>query len=322
MERIFDQIVSACIAAEDAEKLALLYHEVYGIGPWKIYEFDDYKSAVCTALNVAFELIEPKEGTPMHEFLVRRVGSAVLGLGMSLKKDYQETKAFLKEKGAALFEYEKGTPEMFAFADTYNDLGMWVKLGTKEAIVYDGLEHAKTIPEDASAPKVRRYAKVGHFCLSAEPVMKYVKRYNDEYGFGPWIIVDLNEGPITDRRVHGKLIPHKTVATNCFMCDVNFEINGGTDANSSYSEFVRKNGPGIHHVMMELCCDPKEYLEFLTKERGFEILQSGTMKTSGESFYYVGSEKELGFNLETFSKFPDPSDPPEYGPPLLGTYGE
>lgn len=322
MKRIFDQIIQAGIVTADCQKSAALFHDVYGIGPWKFYDLDDYMSAVCTALNVQFELIQPEKDGPMTELLEKRGEAAVFDLGFSAAEDYDGAKEFLISKGAEIREYVFSDSAKTAFFDTYSDLGMSVKLSSDDSFAYPEDKMCGCYPQDMSCPSVKIYSRVGHFCLAADPVMDYVKKYNDEYAFGPWIIVDLNEGPIIDRKVHGELRPHRTVATNCFMCDVNFEINGDEDGNSSYGEFVRKNGAGIHHVMMELCCDPGDYLDFLTKERGFEVLQQGTMKTSGDSYYYVGSSKELGFNLETFSKFPDPSDPPEFGPPLLGTYPE
>ena len=331
MQQIFDQIVQLGIVVESAEAYAALMHDVYGVGPWQFYTFDGYRTAVCNALDLQIEAIEPTGDNRFSAFLKRRGTTAVYDIHYTLTGAYADTCALLRGKGHDLLEQTYPDGSAFSFCDTYEPLGVCLKiseakdfdpraLGPRDP-AYPGGVPEKWYPADGAAPTVPcPFAAFGHICVTTAHALDSMKIYNDEYGIGPWIIVDLNEGPIVDRRVRGKLVPHVTTATNCFMSRINVEINGGEDENSGYSQFVRRFGPGVHHIMMLPAWPEKEYLDFLTRKRGFEIEQSGTMKASGESYYYIDSIAELGADLETFSKFPSPADPPEFGPPLLGTY--
>jgi methylmalonyl-CoA/ethylmalonyl-CoA epimerase len=72
--------------------------------------------------------------------------------------------------------------------------------------------------------------------------------------------------------------------------DVNLELLEGTDPGSPVASFIRKRGPGIHHICYEVE-DLKATLERLGNE-GFEILGSGDeigVEGSPVAFVHPGS---------------------------------
>lgn len=334
-EKLLDQIVQLNIVTDDLMRTVGIYCDKYGMGPWQIHEFRGYKSAVCNALNVQFELICPTEENMFSHFLrEHNLQTALYGIQCSYEGTYEDAVAFFTKKGAAVLETEYPDGSHAVFCDTGKDLAMVVKLSENKNFHpdrltigdagYPGAKIMETYPVDAyiteNNPKKCFWSRVGHLCISTPDAMEFVKRYCDEYGIGPWIFVDLNEPVIKNRKFRGKEEKHHVVASNCFMFDINIEINVGDEGKSSYSAFVKEHGNGFHHVMFETGKKPEEYLGFLTDKCGNAVDYTGKMAATDSSFYYIDTLQDLGFMVETFAKFPSPNDPPEAGPPLVGTY--
>ena len=332
-----DQIVQLNIVTDDLMRTLKVYCDKYGLGPWQMYEFQEYKSAVCNALNVQFELICPTKENQFSRFLQEhKQRTALYGIQCSYDGTYDDAVTFFKKRDAEVLETIYPDGSRAGFCDAGKDLAMAVKLSENKDFHpekltvldpgYPGANIKETYPEDVKAyiagGNLEKcfWSRVGHLCVSTPDAMKFVKKYNDEYGIGPWIFVDLNEPIIKERKFRNKEEDHSVVASNCFMFDINIEINVGDKGKSSYSEFVKEHGNGFHHVMFETCKGSAEYLEFLTKKCGNPVDYTGTMASSGSPFYYVDTLEDLGFMIETFAKFPSPEDPPEWGPPLIGTY--
>lgn len=335
MEKLrLSQITQLVVVTDDLLRTIHVYCDKYGLGPWQLYEFEGYKSAVCNLLNVQFELVCPTQGNMFRRFLEKNgLKTALYGIQCSYEGTYEETVAFFKEKGVPVLESEYMDGSRFAICNAGKELAMGIKLlenknfhSNKLGVLdagYPGGVIKETYPEDLSECEMAGkcfWSRVGHLCISTPNAMEFVKKYNDEYGIGPWIFVDLNEPIIQGRKFRGKEEKHHVIASNCFKFDINIEINVGDEGDSSYSAFVAEHGNGFHHVMFETDKDSKEYLRFLTETCGNEVDYTGKMAATGVSFYYVDTLRELGFLIETFEKFPSPADPPEAGPPLVGTY--
>ena len=130
MGRIFDQILQVGFVADDLDAAVKRYHDVYGVGPWQIYELPDYRVAFCNALNVQWKILQPRgeEGVfaaflrghgPIyaHHVMVRRT----VGFGPAIE--------FLKGQGRSIvYENELPTGEKYCYFDTSSDLAMSILL--------------------------------------------------------------------------------------------------------------------------------------------------------------------------------------------------
>lgn len=139
---VFTEITQICSVVEDIFESVKIYNDVYGIGPWRIYEFDSehiinwevhekpekfcFLAALCNSCNIEIELIQPLDNVgPFAEFL-KQHGSGLHHILIKRGNSYEKTMKLLKERdvevlGSAKFASSNMT---FLYPDTTKDLGL------------------------------------------------------------------------------------------------------------------------------------------------------------------------------------------------------
>lgn len=159
------------------------------------------------------------------------------------------------------------------------------------------------------------FTKLKQVCIVVDDLDAYMKRLNDEYGIGPWAVLAFNPEVCQDMIVRGKRVDY---AMNLGLCDalnVQLELIEPLDDKSHYAEFLKKHGPGLHHIAFE----DQGYDQIMSDlaSRGItEILQGG-IDEGGMQFTYMDLTKEIGTIVELFN-------PPEgfIPPPPVRFYPE
>jgi hypothetical protein len=125
----------------------------------------------------------------------------------------------------------------------------------------------------------------------------FIKRY-EECGIGPWKILSFDSSNCKDMMVRGKPASFGMKAALCDMYAVQLEMIEPTDDRSVYWEFLKKHGPGLHHIA---CAAGKSYEETVAvmKNRGNDILTSGS-RIGGKSFGYIDALNDLGIIIELY----------------------
>jgi methylmalonyl-CoA/ethylmalonyl-CoA epimerase len=133
-----------------------------------------------------------------------------------------------------------------------------------------------------------------------------VKKYADEYGIGPWQIMEFNPETVKDMIIRDERVDYAMRLAVCDIGGVQWEIIEPKDDKSIYAEFLKKHGPGLHHVAFGTD-DYDETMRF-AREKGLIVLQAGTW--GGLTYTYLSTQDDLGVIAEIYSGTADDSAPP------------
>lgn len=142
------------------------------------------------------------------------------------------------------------------------------------------------------------FTKLTQVCVVVDDIDAYMKRYNDDYGIGPWIVLNFNKDTVSNMTVRGKRMDYSMKLALCDSLNVQWELVEPTDDNSTYADFLKKHGPGIQHVSF----DTQGYEQAMEDlaARGCKVVQGG-VDSGGMAFSYVDLTKDLGFIVELFN---------------------
>ncbi len=133
--------------------------------------------------------------------------------------------------------------------------------------------------------------------IIVDDIEAYIKRYNDDYGIGPWIVMDFNKNNTSDMMVHGKPLEYSMKLGLCDALNIQLELIQPTDGNSVYAEFLRKNGPGLHHICFETSGSYEDCNAHISAKGNAEIMQKG-LDSGGMEFSYRDLTADLGLVVE------------------------
>jgi len=116
---IFKNVLQVAVVVRDLDEAVKKYADEYGIGPWKIYEFDpktvenmiirekreDYamRIALCNIGNVQWELIEPKDEKSIYAEFLRTCGEGLHHVAFAVD-NYEEAMKFFRAKGHKILQ--------------------------------------------------------------------------------------------------------------------------------------------------------------------------------------------------------------------------
>ncbi|NLD46911.1 MAG: glyoxalase [Clostridiaceae bacterium] len=143
------------------------------------------------------------------------------------------------------------------------------------------------------------FTKLLQICMVVDDLEAYIKRYEEDYGIGPWTVIECNKDNISDMTVMGKKLDFAMRVAVCDFANTQFELLQPTDDNNLFMDFLKKHGPGLHHVAF----DTQGYDQTIEglAARGYEVIQSGVDGT-GLTFSYVDLNKDLGMVVELYKQ--------------------
>jgi hypothetical protein len=159
------------------------------------------------------------------------------------------------------------------------------------------------------------FTKLAQVSIVVDDLMAYVKRWNDDYGIGPWAILDFNPETVQNMIVRGQRVDYSMKLALCDALDVQIELIEPTSDNSIYYEYLQKNGPGLHHVAF----DTQGFGQIRSDlaERGITEIFQGGLDAGGMEFAYMDLTNEIGTIVELFNPPPgfEPLPPVAVYPP-------
>ena len=134
-----------------------------------------------------------------------------------------------------------------------------------------------------------------------------MRSYVDNYGIGPWDIVEFNPGNLKDFHEHGKRVGRSWRLASTMIGRVQWELIEPLDDESVYARFLAEKGEGVHHIALA----PSNFDEAVAAqaERGNELVLSGTF--SGYRVAYLATDRDLGVIAEIFSPPADADATPD-----------
>jgi 4-hydroxyphenylpyruvate dioxygenase-like putative hemolysin len=133
--------------------------------------------------------------------------------------------------------------------------------------------------------------QIAHVVRDLDKAMKY---YWENFGLGPWDVYTFKPGTVRDQYVRGKPSDHVYLIAVTWRGGIQYELMQPVTGRSIYDEFLEKKGEGLHHIKLYYKDCQAELKKF--KEKGIEVIQSG--KIDEDEFYYLDTEKELGYVIE------------------------
>ncbi|MDR3295772.1 MAG: VOC family protein [Clostridiales Family XIII bacterium] len=153
------------------------------------------------------------------------------------------------------------------------------------------------------------FDKIAQVSIVVDDIRAYIRRYNDEYGIGPWKVLHFTPENTRDMVVAGQPEGFAMYLGLCDSLNIQLELIQPLSENGDYAEFLKKHGPGIHHICLG-SADGYEGIQGRLAERGCVDTLLGGMDSGGMAFAYVDLTKELGFIAELVDPPADFVSPP------------
>lgn len=126
-----------------------------------------------------------------------------------------------------------------------------------------------------------------------------VRRYQDDYGIGPWEFARIDLGEANDYREHGEPAERSNRVAMAMVGRVMWELIEPLDEDGIWARFLAEKGEGVHHVAVAT----QNFGEAVAQaERGDGVMLS--CRHSGVDIAYLDTLSDLGVVLEVFSGMP------------------
>jgi methylmalonyl-CoA/ethylmalonyl-CoA epimerase len=131
-----------------------------------------------------------------------------------------------------------------------------------------------------------------------------VRRYEDDYGIGPWRFDRIDLGEANNYREYGEPVERSNRIAIAMVGRVMWELIEPLDEDGIYARFLAEKGEGVHHVAVAT----PDFDETVARaERKDGVMLS--CKHSGIDIAYLDTLRDLGVVLEVFSGFSDDEAP-------------
>ncbi len=301
------------IVVKDAHRSARRYSEIFGIGPWVFIDFaatdvvfqnrgiGDGTSLIRAAManlgKVQIELLQPLYGGGTHAAFLKNRGEGVHHVSFGMVDDHDAAVCALTQKNIHVeMSGLLGGEVRFTYMDTVKDLGTifeFVKppAGDLQSLKPWGIyEHRGHGLINIEGKEIRQIGIV------VEDAEKTAKNYWDMFGVGPWILVDFKPPHVSDAALHGITmfdgIDFHVRAALADLGDMQIELLEPVKGPSTYMEFFKNFGQGVHHVSFGETEDHDEVVSIM-QDNGFDIEMKGVLG-GAVRFTYMATQKELG----------------------------
>ncbi|MBE6009037.1 MAG: glyoxalase [Lachnospiraceae bacterium] len=144
--------------------------------------------------------------------------------------------------------------------------------------------------------------KILQISMVVDDAKRYAKCWNDDYGIGPWTFLHFDETTLDAQRIEGAPAKWGVELALCDALNVQIELIEPLYGDTTYMQFLKEYGPGLHHMAVEPTGGFPAWKEFL-QARGKDhfIVGGNEMGAQGQrQFEYVDLRDELGVILETY----------------------
>ena len=133
-----------------------------------------------------------------------------------------------------------------------------------------------------------------------------VRRYEDDYGIGPWKFAQIDLGEANDYREYGQPAERSNRIAVAMVGRVMWELIEPLDEEGIYARFLAEKGEGVHHVAVATT----DFDETVAQaERENKVMLS--CEYSGIDIAYLDTQRDLGVTIEIFSGTPGAEQEPD-----------
>jgi hypothetical protein len=298
--------------------MAKRYSEIFGIGPWNFIEGKvrdcilhgktlrnidcGLRLALADLGKMQIELIQPMYGPSTHMSFLKEYGEGIHHVSFGTIEDHDQVVSSLNARGIGI--------EMQGLAgdvSTFTYLASQKTLGTILEVVNPIMSKKRgSLPswgtynnpdEGVIDIKGKEIKQLG---IVVEDVEEIAKNYWELLGVGPWTLIDFKPPHLANVSLHGIAI-HDNVdvhikAAIAQFGDMQIELLQPVQGPSTYMEFLKTRGQGIHHVSFDRIEDHDEMISGFNRI-GIETESSGLLGGT-ITFTYMATQKDLGTIFE------------------------
>ncbi|AHY48145.1 Glyoxalase/Bleomycin resistance protein/Dioxygenase superfamily (plasmid) [Rubrobacter radiotolerans] len=126
-----------------------------------------------------------------------------------------------------------------------------------------------------------------------------VRRYEEDYGIGPWTFAQIDLGEANNYREYGRPDERSNRIAVAWVGQVMWELIEPLDEEGIFAHFLSEKGEGIHHVAVGT---PNFYETVAGTERENKLMLS--CEFSGIDIAYLDTQRNLGVTIEIASGMP------------------
>ena len=133
-----------------------------------------------------------------------------------------------------------------------------------------------------------------------------VRRYEDDYGIGPWEFARIDLGDENNYREYGRPVERSNRIAIATVGRVMWELIEPLDEEGIFARFLAERGEGVHHVALATP-DFDETVARAERKDGLML----RCEHSGIDIAYLDTQRDLGVVLEVFSGMPSNGGDPD-----------
>jgi hypothetical protein len=259
--------------------------------------------------KIQFELIQPMHGPSTHMSFLEEKGEGIHHVSFGSVEGHDQIISGLTSRGIGI--------EMQGLAgevDTFTYLATQKTLGTIFEIVNPAISRARGALrpwgtyENPGAGAINIQGKeIDQIGIVVENAEETAKNYWELLGIGPWMLIDFKPPHLTDVTLHGISVnDHVNLHTRAALAqfgELQIELLEPVKGPSTYMEFLKSRGQGIHHVSFGRITDHDEWVSGFEKI-GIETESTGLLGGS-INFTYMETQQDLGTIFEALKVDPD-----------------
>ena len=308
------QIKQIAVIVENLEEAMKNYWEMFGIGPWDVRHFTpetthdfyyegesvtkdyDFICAVTWVDDMEFELIKPIEGPNVYWRHLEKYGPGLHHFKIVIPDD-DELAAYVKElegKGLKLLQTGWIDNDVHYYMETQDKLGLTIELGNGGKIG----PASEVYPAKDAVSGVKHTMNVKQLAVVVDDVEMYMTNFAKYLDVDGWDVRHFVPGVTRDLYVDGKPVDEDFdfICAVTWIGNIEFEIIQPCKGPNIYWDFLKKHGPGFHHIKDNM---PDAELEKELKREealGFKVMQTGW--TDEDVHYYMSTEDALKMVVE------------------------
>ncbi|MFC1988594.1 VOC family protein [Chloroflexota bacterium] len=284
------EIHQVAVCVNDLQTVAENYWNILGIGPWRIFSWDDSivhtrkyhgkptaareKIALTRLGDVIFELVQPVEGDSIYQDWLVEHGQGLHHMNF-LVDDLDKTVEILAKEGFPPIQSGRFGPPEDKTGYNYVDIeplrAIWEPVQLGKGIQAEPVLYPDTEQTSPSKVKVSEFSQIG---LVVKDVQTVAENYWNILGIGPWEVYSWEDPIVYDRKYHGRPTKsrEKIAKAKAQIGEIELVLIQPVEGDSIYQDFLTEHGEGLHHLEF-LVDNVDEAAEILAKE-GFPSLQS------------------------------------------------
>ena len=155
----------------------------------------------------------------------------------------------------------------------------------------------KTAEELREINKKRSIDQVCYVTWDYRKTMEYL---TEKYDMGPWTILRNTNECTSQVKMDGKPVeePWEFIIAFTHVGGVGIEVIQPVSGPDPYSDFLRKKGPGIHHIKESIYSGDDKLEEYMEELKGRGLFVNYEGHYMEDIYYYVDNYEDLGAYYE------------------------